>query len=103
MKSLAKDESLSMLNQSSVFENLLTVYSNVFGKLKEALNNAQVLAYPNFNKPFKLETHASLSGLGVVLMKRITIALVESLLMPVIPFTKINRQCVTTALQNGKC
>ena len=26
MKSLAKDESLSMLNQSSVFENLLTVY-----------------------------------------------------------------------------
>ena len=26
MKSLVKDESLSMLNQSSVFENLLTVY-----------------------------------------------------------------------------
>ena len=26
MKSLVKDESLSMLNHSSVFENLLTVY-----------------------------------------------------------------------------
>ena len=38
-----------------------------FDKLKLALTSAPVLAYLNYDKPFLLETNASLKGLGTVL------------------------------------
>ena len=38
-----------------------------FDKLKQALISSPILAYPDYNKPFVLETDASLKGIGTIL------------------------------------
>ena len=43
------------------------LHQDSFEKLKLALTSVPILAYPNYNKPFLLETDASLKGLGTVL------------------------------------
>jgi len=42
------------------------VCQEIFEKLRKLLASAPVLAYPNFQVPFILETDASINGLGVV-------------------------------------
>ena len=41
-----------------------------FERLKHSLITAPILVYPNYEKPFLLETDASLKGLGTVLLQQ---------------------------------
>ena len=45
-------------------------HHDVFDLLKTCLTSVPVLGYPEFSRPFDLETDASLQGLGVVLSQR---------------------------------
>ena len=45
------------------------LHQKSFEKLKLVLTSAPVLAYPDYSKPFLLETDASLKGLGAVLLQ----------------------------------
>ena len=45
-------------------------HQEFFNKLKEALTSSPILAYPDYNKPFVLETDTSLKGLGAVLSQQ---------------------------------
>ncbi|XP_026428616.1 uncharacterized protein LOC113324491 [Papaver somniferum] len=44
--------------------------TSAFQQLKEAMSSTPILAVPNFNKPFVVETDACDTGTGIVLLKR---------------------------------
>ena len=60
-------EPLHSLTRKDVVFEWTSSCQDAFNVLREALTKAPVLAYPNFTREFRLETDASVKGLGAVL------------------------------------
>ena len=60
-------EPLSELTRKNTAFRWTQTCEDAMSQLKERLTTAPVLAYPSFDKPFTVETDASISGLGAVL------------------------------------
>jgi hypothetical protein len=59
---------IEMLKKNTVLV-WTSIQDTTFQALKQALSSAPVLALPNFNKPFSVETDASGKGIGAVLQQ----------------------------------
>lgn len=70
-----------------------------FQTLKEKLTSAPVLAYPSFEKPFVLETDASIAGIGVVLSQPQTDGLLHPIAYASCSLTTGERNYAITELE----
>ena len=66
----ARAQPLYQLTRKDAPFEWTTECSHAFNRLKSALTEAPVLAYPRFGHPFLLETDASGAGLGAVLSQK---------------------------------
>ena len=64
-----KDSTTVNQNEQRIFEWTMK-HQEAFDALKEALNTAPVLGYPDFSREFILETGTSLNGLGTILSQQ---------------------------------
>ena len=69
VKRKAKKEPEAMTDKDKKF-NWTGEHQVVFNLLKTCLKSVPVLGYPDFSRPFDLETNALLQGLGAVLSQR---------------------------------
>jgi hypothetical protein len=63
----ARTEALRELTKKSAEFKWAQECENEFNDIKQALTESPVMAYPDFDKEFRLETDASIKGLGAIL------------------------------------
>ena len=64
---LPNPKKISKVSDWPIPKSVKEVHQESFDRLKESLISSPILTYPNYNKPFILETDTSLKGLGTVL------------------------------------
>ena len=69
VKRMTKKEPEEITDKDKKF-NWIGENQEAFELLKTYLTSAPVIGYPDFSRPFDLETDASLQGLGAVLSQR---------------------------------
>ena len=69
-KARAKKDSTTVNQNEQRISEWTTKHQDAFDALKEALNTAPVLGYPDFSREFILEIDASLYGLGTILSQQ---------------------------------
>ena len=75
-------------------------HKEAFDLLEACLTSAPVLGYPDFSHQFKLETDASLQGLGATLFQGMKMALAMLFHLQVGPCGPASSQCKITVQQN---
>ena len=98
-KNKKEPEAIAITNSDTEF-NWTGEHQEVFDLLKTLLTSVPVLGYPDFSRPFDLETDALLQGLGAVLSKRDGNGKAGLSHMPVGPCDPVKEQCETTVQPN---
>ena len=102
-KTMKEPEAVPITDSDKKF-NWTGEHQEAFNLLKTHLMSVPVLGYPDFSRPFDLETDASMQGLGAVLSQRDEKKQKAKLLhMPAGACNPMKRQCDITVQQNWNC